>query len=345
MDEQGLLSQKSMLLEILSLAYQNSPAQYHFVVIALVLEKIDTETRIDVKTTFVNSLTYLITNGKLAGMTIPELLEKCVKHLKEATKAVNNEQIELNISLVQAIGSLAINLSYPAQINEIISFLANRTQFESKNLSESDLLYLDSILESLAEVIRNNIESRSNKRISAHPDFMDYQLVTPILNYFQLQNKKIIFTLYNLVKGVLEFSSLDFRQNAEKDYLFANLRVNILSFLSKPGSQPMNYIISGSILVLYSTMCNLQEFGVTCLLLIETLKKVKSEGKLTILEELSFETMFIECLVVCSNFFSLKKLCDYMKEIKTCRLRDQKWASFIELTDNQLEKIGEAGFE
>jgi hypothetical protein len=192
LDEQGLLNQKSELLEILKIMLQNAPAQYHFVVISLVLEKIDTETRIEVKTTFVNSLTYLIKNGKLAGMTISELLEKCVKHLKETTISMSNERIELKISLIKAIGSLAINLSYPAQINEILSFLANRTQFESENLNESDLLFLDSILGCLREVIKKNIGARANQRVSVQPASMKYQLMAPVLKYFQIRDKSTI---------------------------------------------------------------------------------------------------------------------------------------------------------
>jgi hypothetical protein len=149
-----------------------------------------------------------------------------------------------------------------------------------------------------------------------------------------------------LVKSILEFSRLDFRQNAEKDALFANLRVNILLLISKPDPQPMDYIISGSILVFYSTMCTMQEFGVTCVMLIENMKKIKSEGKLTPLKELTLDTMFIEYLVTCSNFFALKNLSDHAKEIKDSRIRDHKYANFIELTyDVNVQKIGETGFE
>jgi hypothetical protein len=109
LDGNGALNDVGDIIQVLKIMLANAPGQYHFVVITLVLENINSESRVGVKTVFVNCLTYLIRNGKLAGITIPELLENCTKHLRMITSSSSeNDAKLLKKSLIKAIGTFRV---------------------------------------------------------------------------------------------------------------------------------------------------------------------------------------------------------------------------------------------
>ena len=98
----------AFLTEFVPLIIANSEPQYHFVVISYALERLDSESNLLVRTTFVYMLNYLIATGTLAGLTIPELLDTFSKILLDSTKSTVGEESErsaFQYALTQAIGN------------------------------------------------------------------------------------------------------------------------------------------------------------------------------------------------------------------------------------------------
>lgn len=107
LDDSGQLENSKYLLDILPIIVTNTQSQYHFVIISVVLEKVNTEARINQKTTAIKALAFLIASGRLAGMTIPELLDTCVKHLKSVTSDKQipvAERKPIQNALINAVG-------------------------------------------------------------------------------------------------------------------------------------------------------------------------------------------------------------------------------------------------
>ena len=105
------LNNFAFLTDFVPLIIANSEPQYHFVVISYALERLESESHLLVRTTFVYMLNYLIATGTLAGLTIPELLDTFSKRLLESTKSVSGEEGEraaFQFALTQAIGNILI---------------------------------------------------------------------------------------------------------------------------------------------------------------------------------------------------------------------------------------------
>lgn len=83
--------------------------------ITYVLERLSNEKRIPIKTTLVKIIRYLILAEKLAGLTIPELLDTFASHLKSSALLVmplgSKDSVELmamEVSLTKAIGLVVL---------------------------------------------------------------------------------------------------------------------------------------------------------------------------------------------------------------------------------------------
>lgn len=86
-------------------------------IISFVLEKLESETRLSPKRTFVKMLQCLIVSEKLAGLTIPELLGVFSQQLNSSTKVSaasgsreSADLYSLQVALTEAIGI------FPAQM-------------------------------------------------------------------------------------------------------------------------------------------------------------------------------------------------------------------------------------
>ncbi|TPX43809.1 NAD+ kinase [Synchytrium endobioticum] len=110
--------------------------QYRYVPMQNMLERLQDETgraSPESQTSMVRSLTYLISaGGGNIGMTVLELIEVLISQLLlHATRSVNgNAEATLEQALVEAVGSLATQVQYPDQVNEILAFLINRLKLE-----------------------------------------------------------------------------------------------------------------------------------------------------------------------------------------------------------------------
>jgi hypothetical protein len=108
LESSSRLDSFSFLAEFVPLIIANSEPQYHFVVISYALEKLESESSLLVRTTFVYMLNYLISTGTLAGLTIPELLDTFSKKLLDSTISVVGEESDrfaFQQALTQAIGN------------------------------------------------------------------------------------------------------------------------------------------------------------------------------------------------------------------------------------------------
>jgi hypothetical protein len=242
LDNSKHLETCQFLLEILPILISNAQSQYHFVIVSFVLEKIDSESRVAPKTTFISALSYLVSSGRLAGLTIPELLEVCVKHLKITSSNVDlsaPQKEPMHLALIQAIGSLATHLAYPEQINEIISFLVNKVAKEASVSSPNSFLFLKSILDALGEVITKINYVPVGRSLSILPSKLSYSLLIPLITTLHSSNIEVRLSLYNLISQSLMVNRYDRKHDEIREQVI-NL---LISSIVKQSEQSFSVLL------------------------------------------------------------------------------------------------------
>ncbi|TPX34914.1 hypothetical protein SmJEL517_g02605 [Synchytrium microbalum] len=116
--------------------------QHRYVPMQNMLERLQNQSATsspEIQTSIVRSLTYLISaGGGSIGMTILELVEVLVGQLlsttgtSHSTSSTHKADAEATLeqALIESVGSLATQVQYPDQVNEILAFLINRLKLE-----------------------------------------------------------------------------------------------------------------------------------------------------------------------------------------------------------------------
>ncbi|EGF77871.1 hypothetical protein BATDEDRAFT_27181 [Batrachochytrium dendrobatidis JAM81] len=154
LDEKSMWVVNAYALDVIQSVTSVVQTQYHYIILSIMLERLESESDTVQKITVVQILTFLVTTGDgIAGITVPELLEIFARHLnasaetskfsdgsctpvqQQLQKALVNGIEHLKITLMLLLylcllswakGSLVHHLIYPNQVNDIISFLVNR---------------------------------------------------------------------------------------------------------------------------------------------------------------------------------------------------------------------------
>ncbi|KAJ3186383.1 hypothetical protein HK101_009697, partial [Irineochytrium annulatum] len=116
--------------------------QHRYVILSVLLDRLNNDETFTkephVKTTLVLTLRLLIvTGGSTVGIAVMELLSTLVTQFQrsvvasgfvdgQTTSSAQENAAQFQLALVECIGALAINLEYPEQLNDIISYVVNR---------------------------------------------------------------------------------------------------------------------------------------------------------------------------------------------------------------------------
>jgi hypothetical protein len=94
-------------LELVMMAVDNTASQYLFVIINMILDKQRFETRIHIKSTLISIIKKLISQRKLFGLTVPELLDLFVENLKFCLESdiIKNIRDGFEAVVLSAIGT------------------------------------------------------------------------------------------------------------------------------------------------------------------------------------------------------------------------------------------------
>jgi hypothetical protein len=342
LDDAKHLDSSQYLLEILPIVISNSQTQYHFVIISAVLEKLNSESRPRPKTTFVHGLSFLISSGNLAGVTIPELLETCAKHMK---LTASSQELESSLkhpllrSLINAIGSLASYLAYPEQINEIVSFLVNRIQTADLNTASPDTTFSVCILEALVAVVSKS--GTPKKRISIQPSVLSFGLLSPLAYLLQSPTSGIRFAVYNLFSRVLITGRMDHGPNEAKEEFCDAIRHSLYALLLHHDAIPADFVLCGNLLISILALHSFKELGIVIPMLFHLSERYFRPEETGVSESAkrAMASLIVEYFLNASEFLNLSQLNKYLKDIKASRLESNQWSPGIELTDDAFNAL------
>jgi len=193
--------------------------QYRYLLITSLFKRLNdskaNNNDIKIKTNIIFVLTFVITSDEHSiGLTCLELLDNLTKHLLISVNDKTNSKEDIEVfqsAVIDCIGTLARNIYYPEQTNDMLSFLVNRLCFDSEkekennstpptekkiintvsNASINDLNdYLETdditkyriiIFHCLRRVLENRKVSDSNTSINHTPVGIPFELITSTL--------------------------------------------------------------------------------------------------------------------------------------------------------------------
>ncbi|ORX33883.1 hypothetical protein BCR36DRAFT_588576 [Piromyces finnis] len=166
-------------------------------------------------------LTFVITSDERSiGLTCLELLDNLTKHLLISVKDKTNSKEDIEVfqsAVIDCIGTLARNIYYPEQTNDMLSFLINRLCFtgdvnkEKKDVPPISRKLLNNLFHCLRRVLENRKVSDSNTSVNYTPVGIPIELITSTNDTAAnakkqtMMNKEYHFVLYDyLNKNDLE---------------------------------------------------------------------------------------------------------------------------------------------
>lgn len=352
LDSANQLEDAAASLFLFPLLISSSETQYHFVVITYVLDRLASETRVPVKTTLIKIISYLILAEKLAGLTIPELLDIFVSHLNESSKLVmplgskqSDELVAMQVSLTKAIGCLAAHLAYPNQINEIIGFLVNRIQFDRQVLKLTTVQenYLVYVLMGLGEVMKlKDSKSRTSSRArqSFVPATVGYNLLIPLLVYFESSSLDVRVELCKVCNAVVNAGRVAGRQEAFQEFINALLSA-ICVYGSNQHCKPVDFVLLGMM------MCNILSVNSPVALgslipVIFFLQKLSSKFQES--HQRALATISVEFLLWAANLLSSAEFGAFMDQIKKNRILLNEWCPRLDFTEEAVDILRPLSF-
>ncbi len=310
------------------------------------MELVGSETDLRRKTIFVRILQHAILDQRLAGITIPELLDTLIQTLKESINSGPKESPDLTsmqVSLTDAIGSLGAHLSYPNQINEIVSFLVNRVQFEKTpaNLDKNDQTFLFFILMSLVNIVKNNGIGSSDP--SFGPGSLCYNLFVPLLIHFSSQLEEIRVQLYYLLASIINASKLDKKLENVKMEFFEGLHSGLGSYALIQTNLAVDYILLGNLLCNSIAANGPSELGYSVPLLFHAQEQLPHRS-LSSSQKRAFAAMILEYFSFVANYFELSELGKYVEGLRFQRQNARQHSPKIFLTDEAAESLRHKSF-
>ncbi|KAJ3328230.1 membrane anchoring protein efr3a [Blyttiomyces sp. JEL0837] len=161
LDERQEWASTDFVLHVVKVIIGSSPPQYHHLLLSLLLDRLNDDATKNTgtgvggkdtgsKTSFVQSLIFLVAGGSgTIGLSILEMLGSLVRQIQlmapriygdaatDRPSQLDDTDVLLFASLVEAIGSLAVNIEYPDQVNDIIAFIVNRMKLQDEMSSIS----------------------------------------------------------------------------------------------------------------------------------------------------------------------------------------------------------------
>ncbi|KAI9343963.1 hypothetical protein BDR26DRAFT_1006119 [Obelidium mucronatum] len=146
LEEKKLWGDKSMVVHVMTVVSGSVAPQYHYLLMASLLEKLKGGKRKDQqqqplsgnvieKTGVVLGVVVLVSAGGAgaAGISVVELLEALVALVVETAVPADSDRVgedgdvrAFHGMLVEAVGALGVHIAYPTQLNDIVSFIVNR---------------------------------------------------------------------------------------------------------------------------------------------------------------------------------------------------------------------------
>lgn len=244
--------------------------------------------------------------------------------------------------MIYCIGSLASHLAYPNQINEIVSFLVNRAQFDRhvSKLTTSEQKYLMYILMGIAAVLKEE-SSSTTSRISFIQNGLDYQLLIPMLIYFDSNNIEVRLELFQLTNSIINYGRTNRVDPTFQDFCHA-LYSSLASYGSSTQNSPVDYAALGNLLCNLVSVHSIEEFG-HCIPMIFYLQKKMS--KLSDSQQRALHSSLIEFFLWSCKYLSLDSFGQYMNGLKSLKMERKEWCIDMGVKDDFITKLRSLSFK
>jgi hypothetical protein len=348
------------LTKILKIAMDSIQNQYRYLLITSLFKRLnDTDSNkndIKIQTNIIFVLTFAITsNERSIGLTCLELLDNLTKHLLISLKNKNNSQEDVEVfqsAVVDCIGSLARNIYYPEQTNDMLSFLINRLCFdgqehEKKNnssekkdinsisnttikdlseyLNDEDIIkYRIIIFHCLRRVIENRKVSDSNTSINQTPVGIPIELLTPTVKFFLTDSIEQKVEYFNFMASVLPYISTNNSSKTSainQNKMIKEYHLVINEYINKNDLQIIDYILIYNVLVVNLNQYFDEEAFIT-IPLVDKLQQIKKEG---VEEQIVYHTILLKYVENITQLIKNESLQQYIEELKNERNNNGHW--------------------
>ncbi|ORX83451.1 hypothetical protein BCR32DRAFT_292025 [Anaeromyces robustus] len=345
------------LTKILKIAMDSIQNQYRYLLITSLFKRLNNsesnKNDIKIQTNIIFVLTFVITsNERSIGLTCLELLDNLSKHLLISVKNKTDSPQDVEVfqsAVVDCIGSLARNIYYPEQTNDMLSFLINRLCFDGEIHNENKLIptekkiistlsntaindlneYLDAeeiikyrviIFHCLRRIVDNRKVSDSNTSINQTPIGAPIELLIPTLRFLLTDSIEQKVEYFNFMACILPYmseSNIQSQTKMNKEY-----HLVIYDYLNKKSLQVVDYILLYNVINIGLNRFLVEETLIT-VPLIDRIKEFKKDASIE--EQIVYHTLllsYIENIAILLKNDSFK---NYINELKEERKKNNHW--------------------
>jgi len=347
------------LTKILKIAMDSIQNQYRYLLITSLFKRLNnTESNkndIKIQTNIIFVLTFVITsNERSIGLTCLELLDNLTKHLLISVKNKTDSPQDIEVfqsAVVDCIGSLARNIYYPEQTNDMLSFLINRLCFDGETRDENKLIptekkgittlsntaindlneYLDAediikyriiIFHCLRRILDNRKVSDSNTSINQTSIGIPLELFIPTLRFFLTDSIDQKIEYFNFMASILPYMPIREAHINSQCRLNKEYHLVLYDYLKKKSLKVIDYILLYNIINLSLNQFLVEETLIT-VPLIDRFKELKKNESIE--EQIVYHTVllsYIENIAILLNNDSFKS---YLNELREERKNNGHW--------------------
>lgn len=337
LENNGCLMNKKYLLKVFKIFTKAMNPQYRYLLVLYSLKHLkDFSNDIAIQTNIIYILSNIIKNGGGSVIThieVLDVLSDCLFETLQNTSKYNEKDIEnLENAYIDCISSFTSNVSYPEQMNDIMTFLVNHLKLETPN-NEVILKCRIFIIRSLRFILEQRAQI-----IEKNPTFnspLPIELFIPTLvllkdSSFNLRLQYYFFLLLLMEQIGNSSSAFDDNKTHVTKYRFMqNIHTVLYEYSQKKLNQPVDFIMIINVFIK-----NIQVFTfdgivevVPLMFSLEDVTKVKFKNKDEIMLNYAINTMIVEFFDYLSEYLGNESLGNYIGKIKQSKMENGEWCN------------------
>jgi len=327
---------KKYLLKLFKIFTKAMNPQYRYLLVLYSLKHLkDYSNDLAVQTNIIYILSNIIKNGGGSVVThieVLDVLSDCLFETFQNSSKYDPKDIEnLENAYIDCINSFTSNVSYPEQMNDIMTFLVKHLKLDTSN-NEVILKCRTFIIRSLRFIL----EQRASF-IEKNPTFnspIPIELFIPTLvllkdNSFNLRLQYYFFLFLLMDQINACNSNTDEKTNISKYRFMQNVHTILYEYTQKKLNQPVDYIMIINVFIK-----NVQIFGyedivevVPLMFGLENIAKVKFKNKNEIELQYAINAMVVEFFDYLSEYLGNESLGNYIGKIKQRKIENEEWCN------------------
>ncbi|KAJ3044024.1 hypothetical protein HDV00_003553 [Rhizophlyctis rosea] len=344
-------------------------AQHRYIIMSSIIERLNDE-KLDMspaaKNSLIQSLKHLITyGGGSVGLTVLELLETLVSHLHRSAKRTaasieeskNAEEMAIQTSLIESIGSLSIHLAYPDQINDIVAFVTNRLRLDAANDSNAPVLddvtkevrrlhlrALGAVASTRETQLQNGALQRRNSMLRSP---VSYELLAPMLQFLSDDDPELRINFYMFFHSLMMLESLEaaVAPTPSSTLKFcAVLHRRLFEWATAPNTNPADFVIIGNIFIAALRRYLIDELVRTVPIMLKLQALAIGEAIPTQSRQRAVGNIVVEYFAAAGEYLGNDDLVKYAVQIKTERIEKREWSPEVELKPHVVGELGTRTF-